>query len=354
MTFYHAGLVFARCEEHEKAAEIDSTMLAVLGAMATFAKDESDPRCYASQAAIAKRAHVERRTAQYALTRLERLGMVERDGKRGKTINWRLSLLCAPDAHKEDLVPTGSGTGTRNHNSAPRAHKNSAPRAHKNSAPRAHNPSDTPEVIPREDRSATRSADAPRFAGSDVAVVSARLGLAASAAEAWIVDKLDGRNVRNPEKYIKRCIERELAARNAADGRTGEGGTLGTDQAASSSPRPGQCVEDGGREEGIAAVEEGNPDMAVEYDHDFHMRSTIKGVLSQYSVELSPGRVTRIVPEVDAAQRSATNMAEARYAVHGIVLRAVEAERGSNDAIRSAIEHAEEQRRYYRREVVSG
>jgi DNA-binding IclR family transcriptional regulator len=97
MTAYLAGLAILRCAAHERADDIDPAMRLTLAAMGSFAGNEATPECYAARQSIATRAGLSVRTVHRALSRLEDMGLITPDGRRGKTIRWRLVSLVGHD-----------------------------------------------------------------------------------------------------------------------------------------------------------------------------------------------------------------------------------------------------------------
>jgi hypothetical protein len=217
MTAFLAGLALIRCEEHDRAAEMDATARLVLAVMASFASEDHDPpECYAARATIAARAGLSLRAAHDALLRLEKLGAIERDGIKGKTVLWYLRL-CALDAHKTAPVPDRDTTTDHPDKGARGAHKSGARGAHKKGARGAHNPSESYRGLPRDDDRAEPSADAPGTPSIDppphVADVMARLVLPRAEAEEWVRARLARAQTppSNPIAYLRRCVDNELA-----------------------------------------------------------------------------------------------------------------------------------------------
>lgn len=90
MTFYLAGLILHRAEQHPRATDLSGPDRLTLAALFSFAANDNEPVAYASTAKTASRTGLSRSAVQRRLNHLEQLGVIHGDHHNGRTTRWTL------------------------------------------------------------------------------------------------------------------------------------------------------------------------------------------------------------------------------------------------------------------------
>jgi len=203
--------------ENAPDLDIDGIAAHVWAVMWSFTREEDpEPKYLGSQATLARRARLTDRAVRHALKRLEKAGLIQQVGK-GKTVRW-LMVFLEPRELRE----------TR-HLSEPRSYKKPEPRSDKKAERRSDNPSESFGVLTEkdDDDGATRSAPkralraAPRqeIPALQQEIMDA-LGYNMGEAKEWAGNKLNGKNPRNQEAYLRKCLENHVAETHRDGGTT--------------------------------------------------------------------------------------------------------------------------------------
>lgn len=218
MSAYHGGLVWLRVPDLSNADQIDFTARAVLSVMASFTVGDS-PECYAANETIAHKANLGLTAVKEAQKRLAKQGLIERKGKRGKTVRWLLTVLCDPNPLVAGSRPQAQGplvVAKRPQEPTSREATTRTSREATTILPTLRSASEGEKS--REHREHLRSAPVPGATSELARWAAGELGLSDEQAEVWIAERLAAANggARNPRAYIRACVEQVKASESIA------------------------------------------------------------------------------------------------------------------------------------------